>query len=190
MNLKVGQEISCQEVKDLENFHWKRTYDQISWEKEKTRLEQVVTLIQKIDSRLEVRIVGFGADTTKMILEHPTEPGKPDLDVYLAHNSTLVMKIEVSGTENMRGSTFWVRPDKLAYAQKHDEEDVWIVLHYAKPEARFVFIKPDAQKRYNYNEKTISGSVEHYVEFSDQDQEVVPYDRFVAHIQDRIAQLA
>lgn len=28
LNLQIGQEISCQKIQDLENFHWKYSYGQ------------------------------------------------------------------------------------------------------------------------------------------------------------------
>lgn len=39
-------------------------------------------------------------------------------------------------------------------------------------------------------QRQVADAAEHYVEFSDHDQEVISYDRFVAHLRNRIAQLA
>ena len=35
MNLIEGQEITCDDLIELEKFHWKNTYGQNAWEKEK-----------------------------------------------------------------------------------------------------------------------------------------------------------
>lgn len=83
IKIKVGDEISCEKVKELENFHWKNAYNVKSWEKEKVRLNKVKKLIEDIDPKLKVNIVGFGADTTEYIKNHPEESGSPDIEVVI-----------------------------------------------------------------------------------------------------------
>lgn len=143
LNLTVGQEVTCDDIKELETHHWKHTYGAAAWQKEKVRLDKVKALIEQMDPRVETKIVGFGADSEEFIEGHPSEAGKPDLEVCTRQESILVMLVEVTGTERMRGTTYWVRPDKLNYARNHPDEDVWLILHFAQPHEKFVFIKPD-----------------------------------------------
>src|SRR5699024_5647713 len=111
MNLHAGQEISCGEIKELESFHWKHAYGQAAWDKEKARLSRVKTLIEGIDPRVEARITGFGADSSEFIAAHPSESGKPDIEVISKEDIQFVLLlVEVTGTESMRPgtSTYWV----------------------------------------------------------------------------------
>ena len=189
MNLTVGMEITCDEVKEREDFFWKRSYGSDSWKRERVRLDRVVELIKNIDPRVEVRVVGFGAGDTELIPHHPEEAGRPDLEVVCRSNGTQLLLVEVSGTESKRGDDYWVRPDKLEYASSHPDQDVWIVLHYAKPEETVVYIKPDLQRGYDFTEVKIRGATEHYVIFSDGDAEVVDAGVFASHVLKKIEQI-
>ncbi len=182
LNLEVGKIISCDEIKELESHHWKHAYGQSAWDKEKVRLEKVKELIESFDNRILVEIVGFGANTNKFIAGHPEESGRPDLEVKLRDGGRIILLVEVTGTEYMRGATYWVRPDKLEYSKNHPDDDVWLVLHFLNPSEKFVFIKPDSQKTYPVSKKEIRGSVELYVEFSDSDEDVVSIESFKDHL--------
>lgn len=179
MNLKVGDTITCEDLKLQENFHCKNEYAKIgAWEREKTRLSAVKNYIESIDSRIEAVITGFGANSTELIEKHPDEKGKPDVEVIHKNTKLLLIYVEVSGTETMRGSNYWVRPDKLTYAQNHSDDDVWIILHYALPQEKFVFIKPMSNKTYVHNEVVIRNSTEYYVFFDDSMEECKTSDEF------------
>lgn len=182
MNLSVGQEISCATLRDMETHFWKHSYGKASWEKEKKRLDRVRDLLNWADNRAEVVITGFGADSTEFIEGHPKETGKPDIEVKLKGQNISVLMIEVTGTEQRRGSDYWVRPDKLAYAQAHLDMDVWLVLHYALPSEKFVIIKPNATAAYVAQDFTIRGAVEHYVVFSDTATEIVSLNNFKEYL--------
>jgi len=188
MNLKVGDSISCDDLKHRERFHWKIEYskkDQSgmnSWEKEKLRLKKVQNLIESIDPRIEVVNVGFGTDSIDIIWDHPAESGKPDIEVRLRETKSVILIAEVTGTESMRGDTYWVRPDKLAYANSHPDQNVWIILHYAKPSEKFVFIKPPLGREYTQVQKVINQSTEIYVEFTDDDEGVFGFEEFRNHL--------
>lgn len=186
LNLSIGDDISCEKIKELENHHWKHAYGESSWEKEKVRLEKVKTLIENLDSRIAVGIVGFGAQSNKFIAGHPDESGKPDLEVRTKNGLVLVLLVEVTGTESMRGNTYWVRPDKLKYAQSHPDQDVWLILHYQNPIEKFVFIKPNLQKNYSVSEIMIRNSKELYIEFIDSDSEVVSQQIFRDHLSAKV----
>jgi hypothetical protein len=94
--------------------------------------------------------------------------------------------VEVTGTESMRGNTYWVRPDKLKYAQSHPDQDVWLILHYQNPIEKFVFIKPNLQKNYSVSEIMIRNSKELYIEFRDSDSEVVSQQIFRDHLSAKV----
>lgn len=185
LGLKVGQEISCAEIVELEKFHWKNAYGQAAWDKEKVRLDRIKAVIEGFDPRLSVAVTGFGANTNEFIALHPEEAGKPDLEVSVKGQDRLLALVEVTGTERFRGGnprTYWVRPDKLAYARNHPDQDVWIVLHYAEPEELIVAIKPDSARQHPVKEITIRDAIEHYVVFSDGDPECVGLDAFAQHL--------
>ncbi|EKO5152158.1 hypothetical protein ACK2J6_003672 [Vibrio fluvialis] len=181
MTLSIGQEISCAEVKEMENFHFKNQYKS-SWEQEKVRIEKVSQLIQSINPKIRIRVTGFGADSNELIKAHPEEQGKPDVEVYTDDNSTTIMLVEVTGTQKMRGNEYWIRPDKLSYCQNHPEQDVWIILHYSEPTEKFVFVKPIANKQYRYVVMNIKGTDEYYVPFNDLDEEVTSFEEFSYHM--------
>jgi hypothetical protein len=184
--MKVGDEISCEELKEKESFYWKQSYGEAAWKKEKVRIDKVKNVIEAIDERLLVKVVGFGADTDQLIEKHPDEKGKPDLDVSSKQApETVLIKVEVTGTERSRGSGYWVRPDKLEYAENHPEEDVWIVLHYAEPAELFIFIKPIAGKLYERHTIQIFEAGEIMCIFNDGDQELRSHDEFSQYIKNK-----
>lgn len=181
MTLFIGQEISCDQIVEMENFHFKNQYKN-TWEQEKVRINKVSQLITSINPSVIIKVTGFGADSNEMIKAHPEEQGKPDVEVSIANSSTTIMLVEVTGTNRMRGTDYWVRPDKLLYCQNHPEQNVWIILHYAEPTERFVFIKPIATKQYSHFIQNINGTDEYYVSFNDSDDEVYSIDQFSNHL--------
>ena len=52
LNLRVGQAISYDRIKELENHHWKHTYGKKAWDKEKVRPEIVKSLIENISDEV------------------------------------------------------------------------------------------------------------------------------------------
>ena len=96
----------------------------------------------------------------------------------MAGAGQLVMRVEVSGTERLRGEGYWVRPDKLLYAQRHRGEEVWVALHYQAPKRRIVCLRPFADRDYEPEEIEMQGAGERYVVFSDEDLEVTDHHGF------------
>lgn len=186
MNLKVGDEISCDSLKEQESFFWKQAYQDV-WKDEKVRIEKVAKLIERIDEQALVKIVGFGADTEMLIKEHPDEKGKPDIAVmHRLKPGITLLKVEVTGTERMRGADYWVRPDKIEYAENHPDEDVWIILHFSLPEEIFIFIQPVKGKKYERQEKVIRGAGEIFCIFKDGDEELKSQEQFSGHLTKKI----
>lgn len=187
MNLSVGDEISCDALKEKENFYWKLSYGETAWKKEKFRIDKVKNVIETIDEQLLVKVVGFGADTDQLIEKHPDEKGKPDLDISTKETpGTVLLKVEVTGTERLRGTGYWVRPDKLEYAESHPEEDVWIVLHYAEPQELFVFIKPIPGKVYERHTIEIFEAGEIMCIFNEGEKELKSHEEFSQYVKTKI----
>lgn len=185
MGLYEGMIITAEELKEKENYFWKQMYNMESWKKEKVRLDIVKNYIESIDiyNQIEVKEVGFGADTELMLDYHPEEAGSPDLCVKYKTSNNPFMFIEVSGTDTMAGEEYWVRPDKLEYAKRHPEKDIWIILHYQNPVEKIVIIKPDNNKAYKYKEiKRYNGATEYYVLFNDNDEDVKTLKEFQQHL--------
>lgn len=119
-------------------------------------------------------------ESNALISYHPKEYGVPDLS--LKFNGSEIIALEVTGTERQRGSDYWIRPDKLIFAKKHTDQDVWIVLHYGKPQEKFVWIQPDNDKSYSHTKIKIRGAVEYYVSFKDHDKEVHTSQEFYDYV--------
>ena len=164
MNLSVGSEITCADMSEREANYWKYAYAHL-WEREGHRIERVMGMVAWADDRVETLIEGFGADSTEFIDTHPETPGFPDLGVYISGGGPLVARLEVSGTEYMRGTGYWVRPDKIDHALEHPEESVGIALHYQEPEERVICIKPTTNSPRREIERQIRGATERYLEF-------------------------
>lgn len=184
--LTVGMQVSCDEVKRLESYHWKRVYGEDAWQREKTRLNRVKYMLERREPRICVRIVGFGANSTEFIEEHPDEAGVPDMMIDIRDGGVPLLAVEVTGTESMRGTSYWVRPDKLEHARRQPAQDTWIVLHYQCPEEHVVAIKPDPQRSYKVRKVEIRGSIERYVVFDEADPDVRSFDDFVTHVTRRV----
>lgn len=172
LDLAVGMNITCDELKARESFIWKRLY-QGSWQAEKSRLRRVSEIIENLPLQVQTNVVGFGADSTDMIKEHPEESGAPDLELIYIPTGELVARVEVTGTERYKGERkYWIRPDKIQYAREHRDVPTWIAVHFAKPEETLRFICPDIQRQYEVCNRQIRSAVERYIEFDDHDPEV------------------
>jgi hypothetical protein len=188
MNYKVEDEISCEQLKEEENFFWKKAYQKEgSWVKEKVRIERIKEIIESIDDRVAVEVVGFGADSNEIIKEHPDEKGVPDLNVVLKSSpETIVMKVEVTGTESLRGEGYWVRPDKIEYALNHPTEIVWTALHYSSPNELIRFLKHNMGKEIKVETMNIRGAGEQFCVFYDLDEEVHTLEEFAIELKNGI----
>jgi len=176
-NLKINDDANCEDLIKKEKFIWKQLYGQDSWEKEKVRLHYVSKWLKKYIPNIDVRITGFGANTTELIEEHPEEKGEPDMQIMLKNTNTIVLFLEVTGTEHKRGSDYWIRPDKIDYIQNHPNKDIWVALHYADTK-KIIWIKPLSNKKYNYVEKNLKGVIEYFVIFDNNSEEVKTSQEF------------
>ena len=183
LKVEVGTQIDCQTLKARENFAFKNAYAG-SWEKEKERLEYVEKWLSKyIKYELEIIQSGFGASSTEYIEEHPEEKGEPDLTVKVSGLNDPILFLEVSGTDFMRGTDYWLRKDKVEYIQNHPEKDIWVALVYLK-DKKIIWLKIDS-KKYQVMEKIINGITEYYVVFEDGDFEIKSSSEFKSYIEQK-----
>jgi hypothetical protein len=187
MKLSIGSNISCKNLKDQENFFWKKMYGKDSWEREKIRISRVILWFKKYIPESEISVIGFGAEHTDEILSHPSESGKPDLLITDKDTKIEILMLEVTGTETMRGEGYWIRPDKLEYAQKHIDKDVWIALHYKNPKEKIIWIKPEKDTLSKKIEDiNIRGAIEKYIVFRDSDKEIKTSHEFKEYISKKL----
>lgn len=177
--LQVGMKINVEELLNDNKYKWKNAYNNGSWEKENIRIEAVKTFVNSIRNDLNITTIGFGADSTEIIYQHPKEQGSPDLEVQVTGKQ--FAKIEVTGSEKKRGNDYWIRPDKIKYIQDHIEENIWIVLHYQSPN-EMIYIKPDKLTVYPSKKIHIRGNDEYYVIFNNNSSEVKTEEEFKAEV--------
>ena len=185
-NLSVGDDANCEELKEKEKFIWKDLYGTESWEKEKVRLHYVTKWLEKYIPYIKVNITGFGANSTELIKEHPEEKGEPDIQIVLEDSNTVVLFLEVTGTEFKRGNDYWIRPDKIDYIQKHKEKDTWVALHY-QDAMKIIWIQPIMNKKYEHVIKNLKGADEYFVIFDDNSPEVKSSQSFKDYLDSKIA---
>ena len=184
MGLQVGDQITPDQLRYLDNYHWKLAYAS-QWEAEKYRLDRIAETLEQFVADVEVVRVGFGADTVQFIPEHPDESGAPDLAVRHRPTGRILCMVEVTGTERKRGGGYWVRPDKLTYANRHPDPPTWIVLHYAQPEEHVRCIQPDPDRQYEVQNIPVRG-IERYVVFPDNDPDLRRFRDLVHWLELRI----
>lgn len=188
MNLQLGSEASCEEVRFRESHHWKLEYAKSgAWAKEQVRIKRVQEAIEAIDGRVMAKAVGFGTSTPHLLLDHPDEKGRPDIDVVLRASGRVLLSVEVTGTDQMRGKGLWLRPDKLDWADRHPEREVWYAFHYTRPAERIFFWRPASKQRREVREHRIRYSVERYVEIAEDDPGLRTVAAFGVYLHAKVA---
>lgn len=189
MNLNLGSNISCEEVITLENNFWKKLYGVKSWELEKKRIRRIEGWFGKYIPEVSLNRIGFGADHNEYIKNiHSIEPGSPDLSI--SYDNQELIRLEVSGTERMRGDDYWVRKDKVDYIQKNKDIDIWIVLHYQLPKEKFIWIKVSSDKKYNSNSLNLKGAGEYYITFDNSSTEIQTSRDFRNYLRNKIQSIS
>lgn len=183
MNLAVGSNISCKELKIFEQNFWKKLYGVQAWRREKVRINRVIQWFAKYIPQVEVKIVGLGADRNDYLENiHSEEKGKPDLSIIVHNLRIELIALEVSGTEKKQGDDYWIRKDKIDYIKDHPERDVWVILHYKLPKEQFVWLKIIPEKCYETKVINIKGADEYYVIFTNDAEEIKSSDYFKNYI--------
>jgi hypothetical protein len=187
MNLQVGSTIDCNNLKILENNFWKKLYGPSAWEREKIRIDRVIQWFSTYIPDVDIIPVGLGTDSNAYFENiHSKEKGEPDLSIRAKGFDIEIMALEVSGTEKIRESGYWVRSDKIDYIKNHPERDIWIVLHYQLPKERFIWLKINKDKSYPTQMINVKGAGEHYVIFHDSDPEICSSLDFKNHVLTKI----
>ncbi len=132
-------------------------------------------VLEQLKWPIDVEIIGFGADSLELILEHPPEHGSPDLLIKCKKSEKEILQLEVTGTDYARGdkSELWLRPDKIRFAKRHPEIDYWAAIIIDR---KINIVKPDLIKNYTHTNEMMKpqeGSLdqdgeeieEHYVTF-------------------------
>jgi hypothetical protein len=187
LQLNIGDEITCQEIKKRENYVFKDLYED-KWGEEKIRIDYIKKWFETYIPNLEIEKDGFGADTNEFIEGHPQESGGPDLKLTLRGTDSIVIFLEVTGTKYKQGDDYWIRPDKIQYMQNHPEKDIWFALHYLD-QKHIIWIKPLLDKKYHYVVKNIKGADEHFVIFNTGDEEIKTSKTFKDYVDNKISSI-
>lgn len=176
LGLRVGDEITCEQVKEKENFAFKNAYAN-TWAREAEKIEQFSEYIYKIfPGKVEITTKGLGTGSKEFVGRHANEDEKVDLIIRKVDTTSPNFGIELTGTDQEKLSTYWVRPDKIEHIQQHPSEIIWIVLMYSD---KMIYIRPELNKSYSHVVKNIRGIDEHYVIFKDSDIEVKSEGEFI-----------
>ncbi|MFA5142176.1 MAG: hypothetical protein WC471_04365 [Candidatus Woesearchaeota archaeon] len=176
IKLEMGSVIDTKKLSDVIDYVWKLKYKD-SWEKEQERKKQVFSLIQDKIKGVTFEDIGFGTDSTKIILKHPIEKGGPDVIMKFGKKT---LYLEVTGKIGC-GKELWLRPDKIEYMKKHPEMDIWVA-HTCDKEKETYFIKIDLKKTYIAEEYEIRGGIEKMVSFDFDDDEVHSVEEFIKYL--------
>ncbi len=172
LKLNIGDETTVETLNEQESFFFKNHYGPKAWEAEKKRIQRVLDFLKWTRLGLTPTICGFGADSLEILKEHPKVPGEPDMAIQ-GPDGQFLMHLEVTGTDYQRGTGFWVRPDKIACAQRHPDQESWVALHYARAgqegKERLLFFKIDPHKTYEATMMNIRGAGEPYVVLGEED---------------------
>lgn len=190
LGISVGDEVDLPDLITREKFFFKGHHSG-SWKAEKYRIGRVCDFLKWVEPGIQADVCGFGADSLDMILEHPKVPGSPDLKLSDAAG-TFLMNMEVTGTARRRGEGFWVRPDKIDWAQAHPNEEFWVALHYGDPASsaakeELFFFKPELDQKYEFTTHDIRGAKERYVVL--QRKDVVHFRDFKPVLADLVERL-
>lgn len=182
LGLQEGMEITKGEIRERDLFFWKNKYQKNGgWEREELRLKRVEDGLRHCDERFVITRTGFGAGSLEFIARHPQASGSPDLSVSDSEGN-LIVCVEVTGTERMKGRAdeFWVRPDKIRWARDNPGIESWVALHYAQPQERMIFFRPEPGREYPVEERLIGDSRERFAILTRED--VIVPNAFVEEI--------
>jgi hypothetical protein len=134
------------------------------WGLAKKRQQIVMDFLR--EQGFEVWVTGLMADSEEYTPETATEAGIPDL---MARKEGMEVFIEVTG-QPKAPRTMWIRPDKIQYADKHPDKEVWLA--FVVDQDRSIWFLPTkaftpAVRRSIVNVKTTHHGIsemEHYIE--------------------------
>lgn len=186
MNLHEGSEISCARLRQKEAMVWRKFRKSSGIYPIKQAMTRIVQWFTKYLPHLEARIIDFSFDhsSEKSSLDYPSARNDQNIGVFLKGTSTEIITLEVAVAEMQRGTNYWVRSDKVTYAQGQSQKDAWVVLYCKHPTERLTWIKP-GNKEYKHEELVGITNI-HFVTFDDRSQEVYSSKNFCDYIQKKI----
>jgi hypothetical protein len=187
MDLAEGSEISCSELHKKEALTWKQANKKNTIFNSKQAINCTMQWLNQYLPTLDARVIDFrfGYSSNPSSVSYPSTRNDQNISLLLKGTSTEVITLEVASTEIQRGINYWVRADKIAYAQSQSSRDAWVVLYYRHPHERFVWIHPVSDKKYKA-EEIIDNTKNYFVAFNDRSPEVHSSQEFCQYIQDKI----
>jgi len=184
MGLAENSDISCVELKQKERALWKQISKAQAIENSKQALLRIQQWFNKYLPNVEVRVIDFRLSDSSSARGYL---GRNDQNISLLHKETTteIMTLEMASTEISRGINYWVRADKIDYAQNLNS---WVVLYYKYPIERLIWIKPLPAKKYKPQE-LIANIKPYYVSFNEKSPEVHSEQDFYKYVQNKIEQM-
>jgi len=190
LNLKVDDQIDCEELKAKINLFWKEKYKE-KWEEEKTRIIAVIEKLKRYfsDPKLKFEIFGFGTNTNQIIKNHPVEKGIPDIIIIYEKNGFNygIVLLEITGTQRMeKTDDIWIRPDKFEFAKNHPNLDIFIA-HYINDKDLLRFI--DTKKLSELpkpEQQVINNTIESYIKLPYNHECIKSLDDFIEYLKEKL----
>lgn len=160
---------------------------QDKWKAGMKRQNVVIGWLTKKVPDVAVETVGFGANSVGRVEGYGSEPGLPDLLLRDVLSGAELCRVEVTGTDR-RHEELWVGAHKLAYADRHPEQDVWIAMVFGAGTRPPIFIKPSNGRVKEAVVMNLKGKDERYVVLGPDDPDVYSPDDFLEWLRDEQAE--
>jgi hypothetical protein len=190
LDLNEGSEISCQQLRQrkilAEKIPAEANFTNIS----SLAITRTARWLNKNLSNIEARIIDFryGRNDGGLSLNYPNTRNDQNISLVLKETNTEIITLEVSAVEMQCGINYWLREDKLRYAQNQSKRDGWVMLYYQYPKETFIWIKPEKDKQY-VSEILSKNSPSRFVPFNNRSFEIYSDKEFCEYVQKKIEQL-
>ena len=185
MNLREGSEITCSELHRREALIWRKSRKTDVMYPNKQAMKRTMQWLARYLPNLDAKIIDFKFDQgSNLSSNYPSVRNDQNISLYLKKTNIEIMTLEVVSAEIQRGTSYWIRSDKLAYAQSQLNRDAWIVLYRQHPIEKFIWLKP-RNKEYK-REELISGTKKYFVSFNDKSPEIYSSKYFCDYVQKKV----
>lgn len=174
--IKVWTNVSCNEIKDIETFIWKRKYSN-SRDREKERIVLVKKILKDSIPNIEFENIWFWVDSNEIIYKHPEKKWWPDLKVK---HPLKEFYLEVTWKQ-WCWKTLRIRPDKIQYYKDNNLNDSRFA-HTCDREKEVFFIRIDLNKNYIPSEINVNWTKEEMVIFERDDNNVFSSEEFISKL--------
>jgi hypothetical protein len=190
MGLTEGSEISYSELHKKEALVWAQSNKKNPIFNSKHAINRTLVWLNRYLPNLDSRIIDFrfGYSNRPSSVGYPNTRNDQNISLLLKGTSTEVITLEVTSAEIQRGINYWVKADKIAYAQSQSDRDTWVVLYYKHPQEQFIWIHPVNDKKYK-SEELIGNTKNYFVAFNDRSPEVHSSQDFCKYIQNKIEEM-